>query len=86
MKNRIRNYINNCITEYFNKQLCNMIADEFKEVNISFNHYKKMEYTEILVNNKRILVYKWNNIIYNILNFEGYKKVITKSMNYKKVL
>lgn len=86
MKNRIRNYINNCITEYFNKQLCNMIIDEFKEVNISFNHYKKMEYTEILVNNKRILVYKWNNIIYNILNFEGYKKVITKSMNYKKVI
>lgn len=86
MKNRIRNYINNCITEYFNKQLCNMIIDEFKEVNIKFNHYKKMEYTEILVNDKRILVYKWNNIIYNILNFEGYKKVITKSMNYKKVI
>ena len=85
-KNKIRSYIYDRITEYFNIQLCNMIRDEFKEVNISFNHYKKMEYTEILVNNKRILVYKWNNIIYNILNFEGYKKVITKSMNYKKVI
>lgn len=86
IKNRIRNYIYDRITEYFNIQLCNMIRNEFKEVNIKFNHYKKMEYTEILVNNQRILVYKWNNIIYNILNFEGYKNVIIKSMNYKKVL
>lgn len=86
IKNKIKNYIYNCITEYFNIQLCTMIKNEFKEVDITFNHYKKMQYTEIVANNKRVLVYKWNSIIYNILNFDGYIKVITKSLNYKKII
>lgn len=86
IKNKIKNYIYDRITEYFNIQLCNMIRNEFKEVDITFNHYKKMQYTEILANNQRVLVYKWNSIIYNILNFDGYIKVITKSLNYKKVI
>ena len=86
IKNRIRNYIYDRITEYFNIQLCNMIKNEFKEVDITFNHYKKMQYTEIVANNQRVLVYKWNSIIYNILNFDGYIKVITKSLNYKKII
>lgn len=86
IKNKIRSYIYDRITEYLNFQLCNMIRNEFKEVDITFNHYKKMEYTEIIANNKRILVYKWNNILYNILNFDGYKNIITKSMNYKNIL
>lgn len=86
IKNKIKYYIYNCITEYFNIQLCNMIRNEFKEIDITFNHYKKMQYTEIVANNKRVLVYKWNSIIYNILNFDGYIKVITKSLNYKKII
>jgi hypothetical protein len=86
IKNRIRNYIYDRITEYLNFQLCNMIRNEFKEVDIKFNHYKKMEYTEILANNHRILVYKWSNVLYNIINFEGYKNVITKSLQYKNII
>lgn len=86
IKNKIKNYIYDRITEYFNIQLCNMIRNEFKEVDITFNHYKKMQYTEIVANNQRVLVYKWNSIIYNILNFDGYIKVITKSLNYKKII
>lgn len=86
IKNKIKRYINKCITEYLNNELCEMIRNEFKEVNITFNHYEKLEYTEILVDNKRILVYKWSNILYNLLNFDGYVKVITKSMNYKKII
>ena len=86
IKNKIKYYIYDRITEYFNMQLCNMIRNEFKEVDITFNHYKKMQYTEIIANNQRVLVYKWNSIIYNILNFDGYIKVITKSLNYKKII
>ena len=86
IKNRIHNYIYDIVTDYFNDELCKMITNEFKEYNVTFKHYKKLKYTEIIVDNKRVLLYKWDNIIFNLFYFEGYKKVITKSINYKNII
>lgn len=82
IKREIDKYINERFQEMIKKEFCLYGKIEFKNYKYNKNYY----YTEIFIEEKRVLVYNWSNVFMNVLYFDGYKKMIYVSMQRKKII